>query len=77
MYTLQIRHGHLSVVQVFIQFLNLSNEFSFLRLSVTKSHTKSQGEAFAAKVNRLCFYSFQCRLASRIIVSYIKRKQFF
>ena len=38
MYTLQIRRGHLSVVQVFILFLNLSSEFSFLKLSGTKSH---------------------------------------
>ena len=38
MYTLQIRHGHLSVVQVFILFLNFSNEFSFLKLFGTKTH---------------------------------------
>ena len=34
-------------------------------------------EAFAAKVYRICFYSFQCQLALKIIVCDVKRKQFF
>ena len=38
MYTLQIWHGHLSMVQVVNLFVNLSSEFSFLKLSGTKSH---------------------------------------
>ena len=44
MYTLQIPHGHLSVAQVFILFLNISSEVSFFKLSGTKSHIFSASE---------------------------------
>ena len=44
MYTLQVRHGHISVVQVFILFLNLSSEFPFLKLSGGKSHVFGASE---------------------------------
>ena len=43
-YTLQIGHGHLSVVQVYILFLNFSSAFLFLELSGTKSHIFSASE---------------------------------
>ena len=44
MYTLQIRHERLSVVRVFVLLLDFFRDFSFLKLSGTRSHIFSASD---------------------------------
>ena len=69
-------HRDWSEVQVFILVLNLSSEIC-LELSGTKSHFfgASEESLSLAKYTELIF--FQCWLASKVIVTQIKEKQFF
>ena len=70
MYTLQIRHGYLSVVQVFILFLNRSSEFPFLKLSGAKSHI------FGASEERPSLPKYTEFIFIRFIIDWLPRLQF-
>ena len=73
---MQILHV-VSVVQVFILFFNHSSDFSFLKLSGTKSHIFGASEERLSLPKYIEFVFILYLLASEVIVSYIKRKQFF